>query len=339
MSLEEAAINHQLWGLRLGGPSGNGPVFRFRSLQVDRRAFDSAYAARASGAELQTGVTVERALHEGGVATLSGPLRARITIFADGADCAVRGILPTMRNEQDVAWGHALLLEGPGLGAGETFEVRLGSLAPGWRAQYNPLGGERANLWTFIRGVDRSELAHYAQRALETILGDRSARTIEELQGADPASVLPRWIAGDGVMACGAAAGQGGLEAGARSGLLAGRVVARALAMGDISRRSLRAYERSWWRKAFTQVVAVRYGIGALTRLSDGELEEMFGAMADIKFEEEDLVAMLRGDPRGGLRKTGLARAVRVLSGLVRGWQGLPPGLAYSRGQAETSPN
>lgn len=315
------AISRKLSGVKLGGPAGRGPSFRFDSYHVDRRAFDSAFAQRArdAGAELRSGVEVERVLRAGGVQTPSGPVRARITIFADGARSSVREILPTMRNPHDVAWGLDQLLEGPGLGAPEYFEVRFGSLAPGWRAQYNPLGGNRASLWTFARGAAADDLDCLGKRTLEAFTGGREACVIEEVRGADPAFVWPRRIAGDAVLACGAAAAQGGLENGARAGLRAARTAARALAAGDASRKALRTYERSWMRLAFGQLVAIRCGVGAVGRLSDAEIDALFGTLEGTEFGEREFVSLLRGDPRGLLRKVGNRRLLGMAWPLLRG--------------------
>src|SRR5829696_8022606 len=114
-----------------------------------------AELATEAGATVRSGVRVTGALSSGGVLTQDGPVRASVTVFADGVNSAVRRIMPTMRNPWEVAWGLAQLLESPGLGKPLYCEVRFGSFAPGWRAQLNPLGGSQASLWTFVRGVSR----------------------------------------------------------------------------------------------------------------------------------------------------------------------------------------
>lgn len=237
LPIPEDAIERELSGLRLSGPSGQGPLFCLRAFHLDRRVFDKSFAAMAAGvgAGVRGGVRVTGALPSGGVDTDSGPLRARVTIFADGARSAMREVLPTMRNPWEAAWGIDQLLEGPGLGESPHFEVRFGSFAPGWRTQFNPLSGDRASLWTFLRGVPQDELDSYAACAREVFPGARTARVLQERRGADPSFVVPGRIAGDGVMACGAAAAQGGLEYGARAGLPAGPPRLReGLAPGDL---------------------------------------------------------------------------------------------------------
>lgn len=321
LPLPEEAVERELSGLGLGGPSGAGPLFRFRAVHLDRRAFDRTFAARAvaEGATLQSDVRVNAALSTGGVQTDSGPIRARVTIFADGANSAVRQVMTTMRNPQDVAWGLDQLLEAPAIGESSHFQVRFGSFAPGWRAQLNPLGGDRASLWTFARHVPRGDLEEYA-RGTRRVFGLERAGILSERRGADPAFVRPHRIAGDGVMACGAAAGQGGLEYGARAGLLAGETAARALRDGDISRRALAPYERAWKRETAIEHGVLRWGMESLRHLSDGELDATFENLSGIELGEKDLESLLRADPRGVLSKVGAVHAAKLLPGLARGW-------------------
>jgi digeranylgeranylglycerophospholipid reductase len=321
LSVPPGAVERELSGLQMGGPSGRGPLFGFRVLHLDRRAFDVGFARMAvgAGAEVRSGVRVEAALPSGGVRTGDGPVRAAVTAFADGAGSCVREVMPTMRDPWEAAWGLAQLLQAPGPGTASCCEVRFGSFAPGWRAQLNPLGGDRAGLWTFTRGVPPEKLGGYAERTRRSFPGAEEATTLEERRGVDPAFVRPGRIAEDGVMACGAAAGQGGLEYGARAGLLAGEVAARVVRVGDTSRRTLKTYEKTWRRETVAASRVFRWGMAALRRLSDAELDGLFGDLSGVEFGEEDLLALMRGDPRSALQRVGARRSVRAFSGTVRG--------------------
>jgi digeranylgeranylglycerophospholipid reductase len=321
LPIPEEAIERELSGMRVGGPAGDGPLFRFRAVHLDRRAFDRLFAGKAmeAGARIESGVQVSGVLPAGGVTVGSGPIRARITIFADGAGSAAREVMDTIRNPEDVAFGIDQLLEAPGIGESSYFEVRFGSFAPGWRAQLNPLGGDRASLWTFARNISQGDLASYAQRAREAFLGASGARVLEERRGVDPAFVVPHRIAHDSVMACGTAAGQGGLEYGARAGLLAGETAARAVKSGDVSLRALCSYEKAWYRETRAELAALRWGMAALRKLFDEDIDSLTGEFSGTEFSEQDLVSLLRGDPRSVLRKAGVRRAGKVLSGAARG--------------------
>lgn len=132
--------------------------------------------------------------------------------------------------------------------------------------------------------------------------------------------MVPDRLAGDGVLACGASAGQGGLEYGARAGLMAGRAAARAVRSGDTSRHALGAYERAWRRETAAEARALRWGMETLRRLSDADLDVLFGGLSGVELGEEDLLALLRGDPRGAIRRVALRRSGRALSRLMRGW-------------------
>ena len=322
LPLPEGAVERGLSGVRVGGPSGAGPLFRLCAFHLNRHLFDRGLAelATEAGATVRSGVRVRGALSSGGVLTQDGPVRASVTVFADGVNSAVRRIMPTMRNPWEVAWGLAQLLESPGLGKPLYCEVRFGSFAPGWRAQLNPLGGSQASLWTFVRGVSRGELKGCAERARRSFLGAEDTRILEERRGADPAFVVPYRIAGDGVMACGAAAGQGGLEYGARAGLVAGEVAAKAVGARNASRRALRQYERTWRRETAAEDLLMRWGMQALRHLSDTELDELFKGLSGVEIGERELLALLRGDPRGALRRVRLGHSVRALLRLALGW-------------------
>ena len=175
-------------------------------------------------------------------------------------------------------------------------------------------------MWTFVRGASRGELEGYAERARRAFIGSEEVRVLEERRGADPAFVVPYRISDEGVMACGAAAGQGGLEYGARAGLVAGEVAAKAVRAGDASRRVLRQYERTWRLETAAEASIMRWGMQALRHLSDAELDELFENLSEVEVVEEDLLKLLRGDPRGPLRRVGLVSSARILLRLVPGW-------------------
>jgi digeranylgeranylglycerophospholipid reductase len=322
LSVPPGAVERELSGLRMSGPSGSGPLFGFRVFHLDRRAFDLDFVRMAveAGAEVRSGVRVDAALPSGGVRTGNGLMRVAVTIFADGAGSCVREAMPTMRDPWEASWGLAQLLEAPGLGRASCCEVRFGSFAPGWRTQLNPLGGDRASLWTFTRDIPREELRGYAERARRSFPEAEEATILKEHQGVDPAFVMPGRIAGDGVMACGVAAGQGGLEFGARAGLLAGEVAAQAVRVGDTSRRTLNTYEKVWRRETAAASRTFRWGMSALRRLSDAELDDLFEDLSGVELGEEDLLALLRRNPCGPLQSVGARRSIMTLSGMMRGW-------------------
>ncbi len=121
-------------------------------------------------------------------------------------------------------------------------------------------------------------------------------------------------------MACGAAAGQGGLEFGARAGVMAGETAARAVRAGDTSRRALKSYERAWHRETALQSRALRWGMEALRRLSDSELDGLFRGLSGVELGEEDLLALLRGHPGNAVLRVGAKRTTKLFLGVARGW-------------------
>ncbi|WP_047865438.1 NAD(P)/FAD-dependent oxidoreductase [Rubrobacter aplysinae] len=325
--IPDSTVTREYRGIEVGGPSGKGPVFNFRSVHLDRPNFDSLFAqmAQDAGAEIRADVRVQDVTppESNGhveVHTEVETLRAPCVIFADGAGSAVQNIMNTMKNPKDVSWGLDQLLEAPGIGDSPYFHVRFGSFAPGWRAQLNPLGGDQANLWTFRRGGNQDELDELAQRARRLFPTAENAHVLQEARGADPAFVRPDTIASDGVMASGAAAGQGGLENGAWSGLLAGKTAARAAREADFSARSLNEYQRSWRKKALAEWAALGLGIGSFRYLSDQELDKLFGTLRGKEFSDQEFKATLRGNPSGILKKAGISDSANLVGGLLKAW-------------------
>jgi len=88
-------VERELSGLRLGGPSGQGPLFRLRALHLDRRAFDRAFAEQAvpAGVAVLSGTCLTGPFPSGGIMTETGPMRAWVTMFADGVNSAVREVM------------------------------------------------------------------------------------------------------------------------------------------------------------------------------------------------------------------------------------------------------
>jgi len=50
LPLIEQAVQREFSGLKLGGPSGKGPLFRLRAVHLDRRFFDRRFAELAGAA-------------------------------------------------------------------------------------------------------------------------------------------------------------------------------------------------------------------------------------------------------------------------------------------------
>lgn len=327
VGIPEEAVTREFDGVQVAGPSGNGPTFRFRAVHVDRRRFDSIFArnARDAGAQTEGNVSVRSVTppaHGGNVQvhTADGVLEAPVVIFADGAGSTVQNVMRTMKNPADVSWGLDQLLEAPGLGESAFFHVRFGSFAPGWRVQLNPLGGDRANLWTFRRGGSKEELDELALRARKLFPAAEQAQVLDEARGADPAFVAPSCIAAAGLLACGAAAGQGGLENGAWSGYLAGNTAANAVRANDFSAERLGEYQNAWQKKILAELITLKYGISSLRHLTDREIDSVFLPLAGEDFSGEQFKAILRGDPRSLIQRIGLRSGATLLTSVAKAW-------------------
>lgn len=174
LPVPEGAVERELSGMRLGGPLGGGPLFSFRALHLDRRSFDSGFAERATqaGAAVRSGVRVVGVIPSGGVHTDAGPVRARVTVFADGAGSAVREVLPTLRNPREVAFGLDQLREAPGIGGSPRFEVRFGSSPPA--------GGPSSTPWAGTGPACETSPEAPRKKSSEGTLSVPAARSLEE---------------------------------------------------------------------------------------------------------------------------------------------------------------
>jgi hypothetical protein len=66
--------------------------------------------------------------------------------------------------------------------------------------------------------------------------------------------------------------------------------------------------------------LALRWGMAALGHLSDPELDGLFESVAGVELGEKELLALMRGDPRGVLRKVGGRRSVKAALEMGRTW-------------------
>ena len=69
----------------------------------------------------------------------------------------------------------------------------------------------------------------------------------------------------------------------------------------------------------------MRWGMQALRHLSDAELDELFKGLkglSGVEIGERELLALLRGDPRGALRRARLGHSVGALLRLALGGLG-----------------
>lgn len=328
LPLPAGPVRRRLRGARVASPGGRALDVDAPLSILDRTVLDRALAERArrAGARVVTGVRGLRVGADRVLAWEGGEARAGVVVFADGALSLGRALLPTLRDPERLAWGAALAVEGPDAEREERLRIFLGAHARGGRSQANPLGGASWSHWTFYLGgtAGAGDAEGRARRALAhdaRLLGwpDDAVKGARFVGAApDPVYALPGRIAGDGVLAAGGAAGQGGVEMGVAAGLLAGEVAARAVAHGRTDAAALREYERAWRRRHLTGYRMLRAATDALARLDDAELDDLLAPWDGRAVRVGDagparaLMAALAANPRAlGAAAVAAARALR----------------------------
>lgn len=291
MALPDEAVAARIAETHLHGPHGARLRLDAPCSVVDRVALDGHWAerAQAAGAELRFGVqdiTFDDPCHM----TADGRrLGSSWTVFADGAQTQATRWLRSMRTGR-VVWGASSRV--PDHEAPDAVHIHLGRHAPGGRTQWTPTP-DGWRFWSFD-GHDAPSALERHEHHLD------AAGSTGELEGVapDPVYALPGRLVGDGLLAIGGAAGQGGLE----MGMVAGDLAGRALAAGDPAR-----YVRAW-RRHQGGYRALRWATDRLARLDDARLDRLLGSLGTDAVPIQRLQALLR--PGRRLHAAwGLARA------------------------------
>lgn len=272
-----ASVRRRLPGVRLRAATGRGPLVDAPLTVFDRTRLDRALAdrAEAAGVQVRTGVDRCRHVSPGRLSWPGGEVDARVVVFADGPFSLARQHLRAHRDPAQLRWG--AVLEGAG-DAGDRIAITLGHHARGGRSQLNPVDPGRWTHWTFYRGSpEEAEARARAAFAVDARLHgwkEPAARFVGV--AADPVFVMPGELARGRIAAVGGAAGQGGLEVGLASGLMAGEAAARE-ARGE--RGVLKAYERRWRAKYAAGYRRLRSVTDLLSRLDDRAMDVVLGRL------------------------------------------------------------
>ena len=301
-----ASVRRRLLGVRIVSPLDAGHALEVAApLSIlDRTRFDQHLASLAeqAGARIETGVAGLRVDAQRTLTRANGTsVRARVTIFADGARTLAQRFLRPTRDPTEIAWGAALEFEHAGAEVEEFVSITPGEHAPGGRAQTNPIEGERWTHWTFLRGAKAAENVEPLARAslaLECRLRGWPVRDVMASAkltavAPDPVYTLPRELVADGVMVAGGAGGQGGLEVGVASGALAGAIAADAVREGDTSRSALLRYEREWKRRHLRGYRSLRRVADALARLDDAAIDRLLAPWAGWRVPVRDITGLV----------------------------------------------
>jgi digeranylgeranylglycerophospholipid reductase len=311
IELPAHAVTRRLAGSVVRGSDGRGPYVDTPLSLVDRTRFDQhlAEVARKAGARILTGVEGIDVRPDRTVVAPGLELKSDLLLFADGARTQATRFLRTTKDPGALQWGAVLTFEAPEPESDGRYYITLGPHAPGGRSQLNPLGNDRWSHWTFFRG-DPAQAEAVARRAfaLDARLMGPEWEKVEPRfagYGPDPLYTIPDQLVGNGVMATGGAAGQGGLETGLAAGWMAGSAAGRFLS----GKGTLDEYVRAWHKRYQRSYERVRRSNDALMRLTDVEVRDVVGAWHGHHVGAKPSPALLFRNPRGILA---LLKASRI---------------------------
>ena len=286
-------VIHHLKGMQIISPSGKTVEVETPGYSIDKTKFDRFYAEKIMkiGVDLRKGVEVHNILKEGReftVNTSGGVFRSRLVIISDGINSKMASLLglKTMKHPDDIAWGIELDVRAPDLGKPKMFEYYVGNHAPGWKTTYAPRGGNDAAIGAYVRRCGR-DATPYLNAWIEKFKKLKELEEIEvvrALSGGDPIVTIPNEYITNGVMVIGGAAGQSGIGYAMRAGQICGDVASDAVKNGDVSKKALSAYRKTWEKEFKTEHYLGRIGLETLRKMTDREIDEMISV-----FEGEDL--------------------------------------------------
>jgi digeranylgeranylglycerophospholipid reductase len=279
---------------------------------LERKVFDRGLALQAAraGAKVMVKTRALGLLRKEGIPCgitamrIGEPLRieAPIIIGADGVESKVgrwAGIDTTLKLK-DIESCAQFLVYDPSLDD-EYTEFYLGnSIAPSGYAWSFPKGEKLANVGLGIQG-SRSSPGE-AMRLLHEFMKSHfpNGKVVEMVVGGDPCAGIIESATADGVMLVGDAARQtdpltgGGILNAMEAGIIAGEVAVKAITSGKVSRAGLKEYEDRWRESIGRHLARSLEFKEFFVKLTDKDLNLLFGSLAKEDISKMDLPSMLR---------------------------------------------
>jgi digeranylgeranylglycerophospholipid reductase len=318
MKPEPEWISSEVKGARIYAPNGKCIVMSEDKggdevgYVLQRKIFDRSLAMQAAiaGARVLVKTRALGLLRKNGAICGVSALRigeplqieAPLVIGADGVESKVgrwAGI-DTALKLQDIESCAQFLVHDASIN-NEYTEFYLGNdIAPSGYAWSFPKGEKLANVGLGIQG-SRCHPGD-AVRLLRQLMKSRfpNGKVIEMVVGGDPCSGPIDSAIADGVMLVGDAAHQtdpltgGGILNAMQAGIMAGEVAAKAISANNVRRSGLQEYEDRW-RNGFGKVIARSFQFKEFfVRLTDNEINQFIGSLANEDISKMDLPEMLR---------------------------------------------
>jgi digeranylgeranylglycerophospholipid reductase len=316
--LDPRWIAAEIKGSRIFSPDGSSFVLSEEQASdkvgfvLERKIFDRSLAmdAALAGAKVMVKTRALDLLRKDGIpygvkAMRSGEtlnIEAPLIIGADGVESKVgrwAGIEAAFK-PKDLAVGAQFLVQDPSIEDGYCHFYMGNRIAPGGYAWIFPKGKGLANVGLGVQGSKTS--SGEPLRLITDFVHSHlpQGKVLELNVGGVPVSPPLASITSDGVMLVGDAARQsdpltgGGIINGMTAGVLAGKVAAKAVSSGDVSKAGLKDYEDRW-RDPYGQQLQRHFELKEFfVNLTDEDLNQMFHSLEGEDTSKMDLRAMLR---------------------------------------------
>ena len=325
---DERWIARHIDGARLVAPDNTSAWFTSETLEtpatgiiLERKVFDKHVTMDAvrSGAEvmLKTEAIGITRKEDCLIADIKGfdtditQIKAKIIIGADGPEGRVGTWmgLDTKVPISEMESGAQYEMTNLKMEKNDTIEFYFGSVAPGGYAWIFPKGYDTANVGIDVSGVKGTKNAlEYLDDFIANNEETKGGQIVEVNVGGNPLCGIFDKIIADNFMLVGDAAGcvspitGGGIDTGLESGMIAGRVAAKAVKEGNCSEENLKEYSEYVDEnigKKFEKLITVR---DFIYNLEDEDMNEYIGALAKANIStlstKSLLKAMIKVSPR-----------------------------------------
>ena len=317
---DERWIARKIDGARIVSPNGTSAWFTSDTLEtpatgivLERKVFDKHVAMDAirSGCEvlLRCEATGMKRVEDGFIVSVTSlcsdvdEIKAKIVIGADGPEGHVgpwAGINTKVKADE-MESGLQYEMTKLKMDKNDTIEFYFGSVAPGGYAWIFPKGYDTANV-----GIDisSSKTDKTARQCLDEFVRSNHQTSCGEIvevnAGGNPLCGVFDKIVCDNVLLVGDAAGcinpitGGGIDTALESGMIAGRVAAKAIQSGDCSVNVLSEYSdyvEEHIAKKFRKFINIR---DFLYELSDEDLDEYIGALSDASISSLSTKSLIK---------------------------------------------
>lgn len=321
-------IARQIDGARIVSPNGDSAWFTSDTLEtpatgvvLERKVFDKHLTMDAirEGCEvlLRCEATGMKKVNDEYVVSVKSlindidEIKAKIVIGADGPEGHVAswGGLDTKVSLAEMESGAQYEMTNLNMQKNDAIQFYFGSIAPGGYAWIFPKGHDIANVGIDISNVKTDKTAvecldEFVASCDET----KNAQAVELNVGGNPYCGVFDKIISDNLLLVGDAAGcvspitGGGIDTALESGMIAGRVAARAIKDNDYSEENLQEYAdyiEEHIAKKFRKYITIR---DFLYNLEDDDLNEYIGALAKANITtlstKSLLKALIKVSPR-----------------------------------------